>query len=428
MGMKRLFFWFVFLLSFSRPGGALIVVTSDFPSTPPTTPAMKHYDSGLRALMENRLSVAEKSFQESRRLDSRSPLPLIGLADVALRRQQPDIAWKWLQSALEHAPEDVRVHLAIGRFYYGERKFREAEEAFLQAKKLEPDNLQVLLDLGNLYVNVFRRPEKALPLYRAAVRGDPGHGGAHYALGMTLALLGQVDDAVDAFRKAVALSPDNPLPHQALGRLFRKLGEKEAAMREFEGALRIQPDFIPALLDKGDLYFDRKEFSRALGVYRDAVRTNPEYALAHLKLGMTYQALGEYDKARDAYLEAVARDSGLALAYNNLAWMAVERRHDLAQAKAWAETAVRLMPQEPQFLDTLGWVCKEMGNLSDAEDILGKAVRMHPSSAEIFYHLSMVYRASGKIAKAKKALRQAVELDESYSPALEMLTKDNEVR
>ena len=50
------------------------------------SPATQRYEAGMVALTQKNWRDAEAAFQEASRLDPTSPLPLIGLADVAMQR------------------------------------------------------------------------------------------------------------------------------------------------------------------------------------------------------------------------------------------------------------------------------------------------------------------------------------------------------
>lgn len=384
-------------------------------------PSVDRYVDGVIALSKNKLTTAKNNFSESYRLNPEFPLPLIGLADVALRNQQKKEALSWLQKALDIAPNNPHVYQSLGRFYSLDGKRSEAESAFQKAISLNPNGFSAHLDLADFYINILGNPEKAVAAYQAALNLNPVHAGAYHGLGMVLAIKGETAQAIVNFHKAIELAPTNPLPRQALGRIYHAEKQNDNALQEYDEALRIQKDFLPALIGKGDIYLDQGNFKRALHELQHAANIAAQNDQVQLKLGMALQGLGRFTDAEKAYLTGIQLNPDLALAYNNLAWMAAENKNNLTQALQWAHKAVDLSPKTSVFHDTLAWVYRAQGKLDAAEKTLSKAVEMQPQSAEIYHHLGMVYLEQKKLELARKAFQQAIEKDKNHLPTIRAL-------
>lgn len=421
---NRLFIVYLWL-SLSNPASALLISPADMPKTPVSAPnpALSRHVEGLQALERKDLVAAEQAFQESMRLDPRAPEPLLGLADLALRKNQPAEAWGWLDKAAKLAPQNAMVHQAIGRYHFAMRQAPKAIDALKMAQKLDPNNALIAIDMGEIYMQGMQQPEQAVTAYRRALGINPQHAGAHYGLGVALANSGKLADAESELNSASALAPTNPLPKLALGKLYLKQRQSDKAMAALDATLKIQPDLVSARLDKGDIYTDKGELQRALSEFEHAAKVAPKYDVAQLKLGMAYQSLNRANEAEQAYLAAIRANPKLAMAYNNLAWMNVEKNRNLAQAERWAKKATELAPKVSGFFDTLGWVFRAQGKLSMAEAALLQASRLKPVSADIFYHLGMVYQDQKKTKQAVAAFRKALSIQKDYLPAQQALTK-----
>lgn len=425
MSTPRLLFAFYLMAGLCNPASALLITPADMPKTPVTAPNpwLSRHVEGLQALEKNDLVAAEQAFRESMRLNAQAPEPLLGLADLALRKNQPTEAWNWLDKAARLAPQNALVHQAIGRYHFATRQARKAIDALKRAQKLDPNNALIAIDMGEIYMQGMKQPELAATAYRRALGINPQHAGAHYGLGMALASSGKLADAESELNSASALAPTNPLPKLALGKLYLSQRESNKALAALDAALKIQPDLVIARLDKGAIYTDKGELQRALSEFQHAATVAPKYDVAQLKLGMAYQSLNRGNEAEQAYLAAIRANPKLALAYNNLAWMNVERNRNLAQAEQWAKKATELAPEVSGFFDTLGWVFRAQGQLSRAEAALLKASTLKPVSADIFYHLGVVYQEQKKSKQAAAAFRKALSIQKDYSPAQQALTK-----
>ncbi len=401
---------------------ALLMSPRGMPDMPSAAdnPAIRQYETGMSALLNKDWRTAETAFKESARLDPASPLPLIGLADIAAQNKRSSEAWTWLQKASEAAPKSGLPYHAMGRFHYNEKAYAKAEQAFKKALATAPDNIVFNLDLADLYANNLSKPESALPYYSKATELNPKHAGAHHGKGMVLWKLKRMGEAESSLRKAAELSPGSPISWQALGALQVEQNKSDAALVAFQNALKAQAAFSPALMGKGDAYLGLGDMKQALSAYQQAAKITPKDAMAHLKMGMAFQGLGRQSDAEAAYKRSIALNPKLALAYNNLAWMAADSRTHLANAEQWAIKAVELAPGVADFLDTLGWVYRAQAQYAQAEKTLQRAAQLQPS-AQFFYHLGVVYQEQSKLGDAEKAFRKSLSIQKDFSPSLKAL-------
>ncbi len=418
MSVHRFFSILIVTSCLSGQAFALLMSPQGMPklSSPADNPGVRRYEDGMSAFLRKDLAAAETAFKEAMKLDPASPLPLIGLADIAAQKKQMGEAWSWLQKAVKVAPQSGQPYDSMGRFYYNDKFYAKAEQAFKKALDLSPDNLLFNLDLADLYANGLKRPEASLPYYRKVIKLNPQHAGAYHGMGMVLWGLKQTSEAEASLRKAADLSANNPISLQALATLLVEQNKSDAALSTFQKALKIQPDFVPALMGTGDVYLGKGDMKQALAAYQQAVKLTPKYDIAHLKMGMALQGLGQQREAESAYKRAIASNPKLALAYNNLAWMAADSRTNLASAEQWARKAVELAPQVADFHDTLGWVYRAQARYAEAEKALNKATQLLPS-AQFYYHLGIVYQEQAKPREAEAAYQKSLSIQKDFTPS-----------
>jgi tetratricopeptide (TPR) repeat protein len=82
------------------------------------------------------------------------------------------------------------------------------------------------------------RFEEAAKWARRATELDPGHGEAHFQLGLTLLSLDRRTDAIAAFRRAVATRPELSDTHLWLGKTLADDGKHEEALQHLRDAVR----------------------------------------------------------------------------------------------------------------------------------------------------------------------------------------------
>jgi tetratricopeptide (TPR) repeat protein len=340
-------------------GSATPVQDSDraeFQSELPAHSGSTAYARGVERLVAGDLAGAETAFR--RALDQRpgDAGALLGLAEIEFRRNRLEAAGVLIRDAVGADPENAHVQTSLGRYLLGTGAFAEAEAALLRAVDLAPDLFRARIDLADLYATILGQPQAAMLHYEAAIRLQPGHAGAHYALGLLAAAHGDADRAKAMLTRAMHLSPMNAMPRIALAEM-------------------------------------------------------------HLRKGMALQMDGRSDSARAAYLDAVALDPQQAMAYNNLAWMAAENGTDLEHALEWAQRAVELAPHEVAYRDTLGWVHRAAGRLEEAERVLQTAAAMPQAPPVVHYHLGRVYLDLQRTESAADAFSNALALDAEFVPA-----------
>jgi tetratricopeptide (TPR) repeat protein len=213
------------------------------------------------------LKVLERSFA-TQKYDPDLYL-LAGFDWVALNRVR--LAKPFYQAAAQLAPDDFMMHYHLGRLYYTDQLFENAEKEFRRVLELNPtfvrgyDNLGLALEpLGkeeeaiqsyrkaidlaiqqnikyewpqiNLSNFLFKknRFDESLELARQAVAINPRSAEANLALGMALAKKGRDQEAIEALKEAVRNNPQLSRPHYHLGQIYRKQGLQEEAAKELK--------------------------------------------------------------------------------------------------------------------------------------------------------------------------------------------------
>lgn len=90
------------------------------------------------------------------------------------------------------------------------------------------------------------------------------------------------------------------------------------------------------------------------------------------------------------------------IALNNLAYVTLLLHKE--GALAYAEKANKLVPNQPDFMDTLASVLSDQGEYSKAAALLLKAIELQPTNAAFRLNLAKVYLASGDKSRAKSEL------------------------
>ena len=232
--------------------------------------------------------------------------------------------------------------------------------------------------LGQL-AEYLRHDNEALAWYRGIPRG-PGYGDARNRIAIVLAAQGDLDGALrilrDQQRDGMADDQAQVDSFQFEADVLSRNGRKDEALAAY---------------------------GRGLAMYDGD--TSLLYGRALLLEGMDRVADAESD-LRDI----IAMEPDNAEALNALGYTLADRTSDYAEAQVLIEQALRLQPDSPAFLDSLGWVQHRLGRDTEALHNLRRAFALQ-KDAEIAAHLGEVLWISGDKDAARAVWKQGLLID-----------------
>jgi len=95
-----------------------------------------------------------------------------------------------------------------------------------------------------------------------------------------------------------------------------------------------------------------------------------------------------------------------AHAYNALGYSLADRNLRLPEAQGFIEKALKLAPDDPFIIDSMGWLMYRMGKHRQALEFLRKAYAARPDP-EIAAHLGEVLWVAGERSEAEKIWLEA---------------------
>jgi tetratricopeptide (TPR) repeat protein len=147
-------------------------------------------------------------------------------------------------AAHERAGDDTdwRLYYTRGIALERAKLWDRAENDFLKALELEPDQPLVLNYLGYSWIEQGVNLERAKKMIEKAVSQRPQDGYIADSLGWALYRLGNYPDAVVHLERAVALEPGDPVINDHLGDAYWLAGRRDEARFQWTRALSQKPD------------------------------------------------------------------------------------------------------------------------------------------------------------------------------------------
>ena len=333
----------------------------------------------------------------------------VTLATSLVRSGAPE-AVAAAQKAVEVAPTNVAVHLALGQALVAAKKETEAEASFRKVAELDPKSAEAHASLADIQ---FRRKDHdaAIASVSAALQLDKSHtrlysirGRAHYAKG-------DEEQAIGDLQTAVAINAEDRDAHLALGNIYRKRRNLDYATTHFKAASGGDVPMGEAYLGFAEALVLKRDFESAREPVEKVSAALRQNARAQYLLGALREHQRQHDAAVTAYQEAIALDPKLAPALLGLGRVLREHKKDAAGAVVNLEKAMASEPENPEVLSELGVALYETKQGDRAIQTLQKAVATPAyANAMGFAVLGLALKDRQSFADALPHFEKAVEL------------------
>ncbi len=346
---------------------------------------------------------ADRAVPVLERIVSQSPFttePYTLLAEARLALGRTDGAIEALQSAAELNP---RYYLSLGDLYERQSRWADAAAAYehgVANSRTPTRDLRLRWASALLNLPAAQGAAKARDVLKDLLMTSPQDARGLFLLSTANLQLGDIDGAEEAGRTILALDPRSI---QGLHAVSTAL----VARREYRKVVDLLTPF-------------------SKDVASGTKSRESETALLLSQLAHAHTALGEHDAAVSVLTAAVARDPLSAQALNSLGYTLADRGQRLPEAIGFIERALKVDPDNPSYLDSLGWALYKQGRHEEAEAPLRKAAGALASQSIIQDHLGDVLIRLGKTGEAIGAWERALAGDgeEISRAAIEKKIKD----
>ncbi len=222
------------------------------------------------------------------------------------------------KNAVQVDPKCVECLKRLGNVELELKNFRDAYAAFVKASELDPDNLEIKIDIAKILV-MGRAGKKAEEIAREILEKAPDNFDATVILAISLAM--QKDKKQEAYRefeKVRSSYPDKPEGYALAARLL-------ASEKKYQEALRLLEAGIKKVQEKSALY------QTFIGIYA---------------------ANGDWDKAihyAELYYQSVPGANTSVASYLTLAQL-YAKKGDLKNAEKQWEKAIKAAPDNTDIL------------------------------------------------------------------------------
>jgi tetratricopeptide (TPR) repeat protein len=261
-----------------------------------------------------------------------------------------------LQSAAAEAPERPEAYVVWGRALAVKNDLKASAETYEKARRLGSRDRRLFVELSSVY-DVSEAYEQSIAVYLDWLGKSPDDAEMHHELGLTLLLVGRLDEAVAHLGRASEIEPRDLQAREDYGYALLRLGRLEEAASSLEAVLQLDPRRADALRYLAQVRAAQGRSDDALGLLDRALLAAPDDARAARVRARLRQLLGDQEHALDDYdlVLRQAPDDVAALLGAAGALLALERLDEAAPLLARVRAANKDLPELKMRESQLAW-------------------------------------------------------------------------
>lgn len=363
-------------------------------------------------------------------------------------QKQYDAAQKHLLIAHKEAPHDPIVNLYVGEIAYRAHRYRQAADAFVDARDSVFRNPNAAAHLAVSYLQI-GQPQKALDILDRLTL-DQIEPKTQFALGLSLEQLGLVERAVPyleaverrypdsydigfdlilgdiaakAFPKAIDEAKDliahgheTSELNNVLAEAYEGNNEIQHAVDALRRAIALDPADEDNYLDFASLCMNQRSLQAGMKVIQVALESHPKSDRLIFMRGVLYAMQDEFEKAEADFKLSADLAPQTNLGYVGLGVSYLETGHD-AQAIEILHQRLRAKPNDASLLYLLGEALIRTGAAPgtpayvEAQTSLESSVRINPGLCLPHISLGTIYLDQDRPADAAGQFEKARAID-----------------
>lgn len=376
-------------------------------------------------LAETHIALAQSAFAKNdivrARTEAQTALkmkPDLEIAVLMVAQSMPDRAQalQILSNFLKDNPKSRDVRIAYAKILIDDKQYDQARAQFDILLQANPNDLTILYAMGILgaQTNDIPAAEKYLTAYLKALEDSPDDDRDPV---QALLILSQIaEDRKDYPAALKWLAQVEPGPAYLAAQI--RSAQIMAGTGDINGARNLlshlkpegQREQIQIIVADAQLLRDANRIPEAMTVLNNGLKRFPDDTGLLYDHAMLAEKANRYDLMETSLRKIIRLAPDNQHAYNALGYSFADRNIHLQEARTLIEKALKIAPEDPFIMDSMGWVLFRQGHLPEAESYLRRAYAIRPD-VEIGVHLGEVLWVKGEKADAQKLWRDANQKD-----------------
>jgi tetratricopeptide (TPR) repeat protein len=342
----------------------------------------------------------------------------------------------WFERALEAAEKagDRESEIEVARYYLLSNQLDRARGLCERLAARDGDLLARKI-LHRLYESMDLR-EKAFAMLEGIVRDDPGDTSQRRLLAEQLEQRNRHEEAAVQIEALIKAGGGAEGDYDRAVQLWLGLRRPDRALTLLQRAARLFPASAGFQAQLALAHSALNQHQPAVAAFRKAeelAETGGETSFNHrfyFRFGSVLERAGMHDEAARQFAKSIeltpeSDPEELGKTLNYLGYMLLEQDREIDKAGDLIRRAVQIEPENPAYLDSLGWFYHKSGRHQEALVELLKARALIPepeaADAEIFLHIALAYEALNDLEAARAALAEAAALGTDDPKVISMI-------
>ncbi len=371
----------------------------------PSQPILLYAQASLKRF-DNDLKPALRLVQQALSYDPKFDRAILLEADLQARSGHLDTALGHLREELNQR-EHKQMRSLYARLLLQKGQFAAAKQQTDLLNTQYPDDHNLQFYLGVLMLE-HEQIELSETYFNQLARKFGINSTLHYYLGRIADHKQQSNTALQHFLK-IDDSPYLAAGFSEIGKLLNQATD-EAQLRQIYQQKRHQhPDQSALLFALEASWLTEQELpQQALLVYSQALTQHPDNTQLLYNRAMLSEQLDKLEQMEQDLNQLLNLDPNNATALNALGYSLTNRTDRHSEALALIRKALKLKPEDPAILDSMGWVHYQLRDYPLALQYLLRAYENYPDP-EIASHLGQTYWKLGRPDEARKIWTEALQ-------------------
>ena len=357
-------------------------------------------------LAANKYDAALAEIREAMRLRADWEAGALFQAQL-LSRESHVKALDYLKTFLTANPKAQEIRLAYARQLINDKKFPEARAEFEKLLDGSPNNGDIAVTVALLSVQMNDLDVAEVQLKRVLEMDYKDPDAVRFHLGQVNEERKRFDEAAKWYLSVEDGEQFVPAHARYAAMLARqgKLAEARAHLQNLVPQTDAQR--VQILQSEAQLLREAKDYQGSFDILKRALEVQPDQPELLYDVALAAEKIDRIDIVETNLRRLIVLKPDHAQAYNALGYTLADRTDRLSEARDYIEKALKLSPEDPFILDSMGWVEYRLGHVAQGLQYLERAFQQRPDP-EIAAHLGEVMWTKGDQPGAEKVWRDAL--------------------
>jgi len=319
-----------------------------------------------------------------------------------------------------------------GEFYYRKAQkyidnnnYIDALSYYRKAVEKDPDNLEYLLDLAEIYTEMNYYEESNQILFYLIQSRNSNLTECYFGLGCNFMGLQEYDKAEECFGKYLQVDADGEFSEEAQD-ILDILQSQDFYIEELGREIDRNTTRVYDMARKGKDYLDKGEFKKAVRQLEKALLKDSTLIFAKNNLSLAYFCLNQIDKAIALSLEVIDVFPQNIHANCNLA-LFYQEAGDKEKANQYLRNILSFHPEDVEDLYKIAITLCETKYHKEANKLLKKLLQYKPYDKKILHYLAVSYFNMGMYREGLKYWNKIQKIDPLNTISSYYIHKTNRV-